>query len=240
MTNVVLLDSGAHRKLRVHTQAGSRFGDNQRFVPVVVDEFPSLALHYPMLFSKDADTGQFYCGAMLGFDSGENLFIDDQHGQGAYRPLNLQRGPFATAGSDLAVDLDHPRISPSGDQELFTAAGEPGKYLQSVMAVMRELRPGAERTRVYIDTLLGLKLMEAIDISARFDDGSQRELAGLYTINLDELKALPDAAALDLFRRGYLQLVYLMRNSLKHLSSLVQRKNRTFANPRPADTLAQG
>ena len=108
------------------------------------------------------------------------------------------------------------------------------------MAVMRELRPGGERTRVFIDTLLGLKLIEPIDISARFDDGSKRELSGLYTINQDELKGLPDAAALDLFRRGYLQLVYLMRNSLNHLASLVQRKNRTFVTPRPAGAPGPG
>jgi hypothetical protein len=228
MSNIVLLDSAAHRKLRVHTQVGARFGDNQRFVTVVVGEFQKLALHYPILLSKDADTGQFYCGAMLGFDSGENLFIDEQSSLSAYRPLNLQRGAFATVGPDLAVDLDHPRISSSGDQELFTANGEPGKYLQTIMGVMRELRPGAERTRIFIDALLGLKLIEAIDISARFDDGGKRELSGLYTINLDELKDLPDAAALDLFRRGYLQLIYLLRNSLNHLSLLVQRKNRTF------------
>lgn len=228
MSNIVLLDSVAHRKLRVHTQVGARFGDNQRFVGVVVDEFPSLALHYPILFSKDADTGRFYCGAMLGFDGGENLFLEEQQSLMAYRPLNLQRGPFATASSDLAVDLDHPRLSGSGDQELFTAAGEPSKYLQTIMGVMRELRPGLERTRVFIDTLLELKLIEAIAISARFDDGNKRELAGLYTINPDELKALPDAAVLDLYRRGYLQLIHLMRNSLHHLALLVQRKNRTF------------
>ena len=235
VSNVVLLDSVAHRKLRVHAQASARFGDNQRFVGVVVDEFPQLALHYPILFSKDADTGQFYCGAMLGFDAGENMFLDEHQAMTAYRPLNLQRGPFATASSDLAIDLDHPRVAPAGDQELFSADGAPSPYLQKVMGVMRELRPGLERTRVFIDTLMGLKLVEAIAISARFDDGSHRELAGLYTINLDELKGLADAAALDLFRRGYLQLIYLMRNSLHHLPRLVQRKNRSFTAQQTSD-----
>ncbi len=233
MNSIVLLDSVAHRKLRVHAQVGARFGDNQRFVAVVVNEFPALALHYPIVFSKDADTGQFYCGAILGFDAGENLFLDDHQASTAYRPLNLQRGPFATASSDLAVDLDHPRMSSAGDQELFAAGGEPSKYLQTIMGVMRELRPGLERTRVFIDTLMGLKLIEAITISARFDDGSQRELAGLYTISQDELAGLSDAAALDLFRRGYLQLIYLMRNSLHHLPLLVQRKNRSFLPAQP-------
>lgn len=228
MSNVVLLDSQSHRKLRVHAQAAAHYGDNQRFVAVVVNEFHALAMHYPILFSKDADTGQFYCGAMLGFDTGENLFLNEHRTLSAYRPLNLQRGPFLTAGSDLAIDLDHPRVASSGDQELFTETGEPSKYLQSVMGLMRELRPGLERTRIFIDTLMSLKLIEPMTIAARFDDGASREFTGLYTINRDQLKQLADPAVLDLFRRGYLQLIYLMLASLDHVSALAQRKNRSF------------
>lgn len=234
MNNVVLLDRNSHRKLRVHTPPAAQYGDNQRFVSVVVNEFPALSLHYPILFSKDADTGQFYCGAMLGFDSGENLFLDDYKTSRAYRPLNLQRGPFFTAGSDLAIDLSHPRVTASGDQEVFTDTGEPSTYLQSIMTLMRDLRPGVERTRIFIDTLMNLKLIEPITISARFDDGVQREFTGLYTINRDQLKDLPDAAVLDLFRRGYLFLIHLMSNSLNHVSALAQRKNRSFLSDKTA------
>jgi hypothetical protein len=228
MSNIVLLDSLSHRKLRVHALPAAHFGDNQRFVAVVLNEFHALAMHYPILFSKDADTGQFYCGAMLGFDAGENLFLDEHRTLSMYRPLNLQRGPFLTSGSDLAIDLDHPRVAPSGDQELFTEAGDPSRYLQSIMGLMRDLRPGLERTRIFIDTLLSLKLIEPMTISARFDDGSNHEFTGLYTINRDQLKELADAAVLDLFRRGYLQLIYLMLASLDHVSALAQRKNGSF------------
>ena len=228
MSNIVLLDSQSHRKLRVHAQAAAHYGDDQRFVAVVVNEFHALAMHYPILFSKDADTGQFYCGAMMGFDAGENLFLDEHRTLGVYRPLNLQRGPFLTSGSDLAIDLDHPRVAQSGDQPLFTEAGEPTAYLQSIMGLMRELRPGLERTRIFIDTLLRLTLIEPVTVSARFDDGTDREFTGLYTVNRDQLKDLADAAVLDLFRRGYLQLIYLMLASLKHVSALARRKNDSF------------
>jgi hypothetical protein len=233
MSNIVLLDRSSHRKLRVHSQAAAHYGDNQRFVAVVVNEFSALSLHYPILFSKDADTGQFYCGAMLGFDSGENLFLDDYGTSRAYRPLNLQRGPFFTAGADLAIDLSHPRVTPTGDQALFTDVGEPSAYLQSIMTMMRDLRPGLERTRIFIDTLLSHKLIEPITINARFDDGVKREFTGLYTINRDQLKDLPDATVLDLFRRGYLFLIHLMSNSLNHVAALAQRKNRSFLGDRP-------
>jgi hypothetical protein len=42
------------------------------------------------------------------------------------------------------------------------------------------------------------------------------------------MQELADAAVLDLFRRGYLQLIYLMLASLDHVPALAQRKNRSF------------
>jgi SapC len=228
VTQIVVLNTDRHRKLRVHAQPALELGDNQRFVPVVISEFPALAMHYPILFSKDADTGQFYCGAMLGFDVGENLFIDAQRHENGYRPLNLQRGPFFTAGDELVVDLDSPRVSAGGEQALFGENGEASAYLQSIMRVMRELKPGLEQTKVFIATLMALKLIEPVTIKAHFDDGSQREVTGLYTVSRDALQGLSDTAVLDLFRRGYLQLIYLQRASLDQVSALAQRKNRGF------------
>jgi hypothetical protein len=233
MSNIVILNTDAHRKLRVHAQPSLDLGDNQRFVAVAIGEFPFLAMHYPILFSKDADTGQFYCGVMLGFDAGENLFIDAHRDEKLYRPLNLQRGPFYTAGEDLAIDLDHPRVAAAGDQALFSEAGEPSDYLRSIMSLMRDLKPGLERTKVYIETLLQLKLIEPLTITSRFDDGSHREIAGLYTVNREVLAGLNDSAVLDLFRRGYLQLIYLQRASLNHVSVLARKKNLSFLPHEP-------
>ena len=225
MTRIAVLDSQTHRTLRVQREAAARYGDNQRFVPLVVNEFSLAVVHYPILLSKDADTGAFYCGAMLGFDAGENLFLDDK-GHDAYRPLNLQRGPFYTAGADLAVDLDNPRIDAPSGQLLFEDNGEPTPYLQSIIALMRELRPGLERTKVFVETLLNLKLVTPVSIDVAFDDGTRRDVTGLYTIDQEVLRALPDDAIVGLFRRGYLHLIYLMIASLKQVSVLAQKKNR--------------
>jgi hypothetical protein len=225
MTNIVVLNSQNHRALRVYAGASARHGDNRRFVQVIVKEFPLLAVHYPIFLSKDADTGAFYCGAMLGFDADENLFLTNGKSHDAYRPLNLQRGPFFVAGDDLAIDLDNPRVgAPDGDA-LFTEEGKPTAYLQSIAAAFRELKPGIEMTKVFINTLMSLKLVEPIDIDVAFDDGSRRRLADLYTVAQDTLRQLPDAAVLDLFRRGHLQLIYLMIASLKQVPVLAQKKN---------------
>ncbi len=226
MPNIVVVNSQAHRGLRVQAGASAAFGDRRHFVPVIVGEFPLLAVHYPILLSKDSETGAFYCGAMLGFDPDENLFLTEGQGFAAYRPLNLQRGPFFTAGDELAIDLDNPRVSEEAGEFLFDDAGEPTDYLRSIVAAMQELKPGVERTKLFIEKLLALKLVEPIDIDVGFDDGSTRQLTGLYTINRETLQGLPDDVVLDLFRRGYLQLIYLVIASLKQVSVLAQRKNR--------------
>jgi SapC len=228
MTNIVVLNSLAHRDVRVQAEASARFGDNQRFVPVVIAEFPLLVTHYPILFSKDTDTGAFFCGAMLGIDEGENLFLKDGKGHEGYRPLNLQRAPFFVAGEDLAIDLDHARIVAREGQALFNDKGEPTPYLESIKAAFQQLKPGAEMTKRFIETLLKLNLLEPIDIVLGFDDGSKRNLADLYTVNQDVLRKLPDAAVIELFRRGYLQLIYLLIASLKQIPVLAQKKNDRF------------
>src|SRR3569833_1019297 len=223
MTNVVVLNNHAHRNLKVQPGAAARYGDNKRFVAVVAGEFPFLATHYPILLTKDATTGAFLVGAMLGIDEGENLFLTDR-GMDSYRPLNLQRGPFFTSGSDVAIDLDSPRIDAAG-QPLFTEAGEPAPYLQSILALFRDLRPGLDITKSFVETLVKLRLIEPIDISLTFDDGTRRQLEDLYTVNQDALRALPDAQVLELFRSGYLQLIYLMIASLKQVPVLARIKN---------------
>jgi hypothetical protein len=111
---------------------------------------------------------------------------------------------------------------------LFNERGEPTPYLDSIKAAFQQLKPGIEMTKRFIETLLQLNLLEPIDIVLGFDDGSKRNLADLYTVNQDVLRKLPDATVVDLFRRGYLQLIYLLVASLKQIPVLAQRKNDRF------------
>jgi len=227
LPNIAVLNSQDHRALRVRGEASAWLGDGQRFVPLIAGEFSLAAAHYPILLTKDADTGAFFAGAMLGFDVGENLFLDGA-GMSAYRPLNLQRGAFFTAGEDLAIDLDSPRIGADG--EALFEGDAPSPYLQSVMQLFRDLVPGVEVTRIFVETLARKRLIEPIDITVSFDDGSKRVLEDLYTVNQEALRALADADVLDLFRRNYLYLIYLMVGSLKQISVLARRKNQMILN----------
>jgi SapC len=225
MTQIVPLSKEAHRALKVDGRASAAYGDNIPFAQVTVNEFPLLVVHYPIFFSKNPNTGEFYCGVMLGFKESENLFLREWEDREFYRPLILQRGPFYAHGPELAIDLDHPRVGAEGAKPLFTDYGEPTRYLQSIIWAFQDLKPGIETTSFFVARLLELKLIEPVDIDVEFEDGSTHKCVGLYTVNQETLSRLPDIVVLELFRRGYLRLMHLMIASLKQFPGLARKKN---------------
>ena len=229
MSRIEILNNELHRRLTVNGSRSAHLGDARHFVPVIVNEFVNLVPHYPILLSKDSETGTLYCGAMLGIDPGENLFLGEGVAPPFYRPLNLQRGPFYAAGSEVAVDMEHPRVTAGGSEAVFTEDGKPTAYLKSIVALLQELQPGSERTKVFVAVLMDLKLLEPVTVKLGFDDGTRRQLDGLYTIDKDALRNLPDDKVLELFRRGYLQLIYFMIASLRQIPELAMMKNRALA-----------
>jgi hypothetical protein len=225
MTQILPLNKETHRHLKVDGRSSAAYGDNRRFVQVIVNEFPQLLVHYPILFSKDSQTGQLYCGAMLGFDEGENLFLEEWAQGELYRPLILQRGPFYADGADLAIDLDDPRVNVEGGKTLFTEQGQPTRYLQSIIWAFQDLSPGIETTQLFVARMLELKLIAPTEVEVEFENGSLRRCVGLYTIDQDVLARLPDAVVVELFRRGYLRLIHYMIASQKQVAALAQKKN---------------
>jgi hypothetical protein len=225
MTQIVLLDKEAHRSLKVDGRASATYGDDRHFVQVTVNEFPLLVVHYPLFFSKNPNTGEFYCGVMLGFKEGENLFLQEWEEREFYRPLILQRGPFYAQGPELAIDLDHPRVGAESGKSLFTEYGQPTRYLQSIIWAFQDLKPGIETSKFFVARLLELNLIEPVDIDVEFEDGSTHKCVGLYTVNQETLSRLPDDVVVELFRRGYLRLIHMMIVSLKQFPVLARKRN---------------
>jgi hypothetical protein len=214
------LNARDHGDLRL----GGPVGAGPHFVQAVTAEFTTAAAVCPLFLTKSADTGQFYAGAMFGFEPGENLL--DEISRALFAPLDLARQGFFVIDDDLvAIDPGHPRFAAAGGARLFEADGEPSQALRRVQQAMARLRTGLAETDTFIQALLARGLVEPIDVDLSFDDGRTLSLNGLYTVSLDKLGELDEAAVLDLFRRGHLQLIYAMAGSLKQVSRLAARRN---------------
>ncbi len=218
------LDAQAHAKLGLNANnAGGR-----HFVQIVADEFLDAAHDYPILFTKNADTGSFYAGAIMGLVPGENLLAVDGKLPG-YRPADLIREGFFVVNDVIAINRESP-VFGAGGESLFDASGAASGALRQVQRAMHMLQAGLPQTDAIIARLVGHRLIEPIDVTLDFDDGSRLRLDGLYSVSLDALHALPDAAALDLFRRGDLQIAYVQSASVRHIRRLAAiRNDRLFA-----------
>lgn len=223
--NLEMLNNNRHGRLRLRAS----LAHNRNFVPVVPAEYATAAATCPLLFAKDPQTGRFYVGAMFGLRQGENLLADSAAPVAPFRPLDLQREAFFISGDNIAIDRASPRLSEIEGEPLFDDEGEPTPPMRHIQRVLGQLKAGLEEGERFIESMLKHRLIEGVDISLRFDDGETLDLVGLYTISLDKLHELDDAAVLGLFRSGHLQLAYCLAGALKQVSVLAHRRNHLLA-----------
>jgi len=223
MRRLELLNADAHGHLRMRSSSAAC----PHFVQIVVNEFGAAAASCPILFTKEATTGQFYAGALFGFKPGES-FLPETLERGGFNPLNLQRDGFFISGEDIAIDLDSPRFSDTEGEPLFDPARQPSASLRQIQRVLGQLQAGTDMTQAFIRELTGLKLIEPIDVQLNFTGGERITLEGLYTVSLDRIRELDDTSAVRLLRSGYLHLAYTMNVSLKQLPIFAHLRNQAF------------
>ena len=145
MDKVELLNSELHAALRMRPPCQ----ETDPFVRIVISEFPAAAVACPLLFSKHAETGAFYAGALMGFREGECL-IDSPDGRPAFRPLEADRAGFFAMGESIAFDAAHSRFDGRDGESLFDAQGAPTASLKAVQNALGRLMAGAEATDAFI------------------------------------------------------------------------------------------
>jgi hypothetical protein len=220
MTTQEMLNPQDHSQLRL--RPGER---EPHFVQIVASEFAAAALCCPIVFTKEATTGAFYAGALLGLKPEEGALRGVEE-RGGFNPLSLQRDGFYIAGTGIAIDRASPRFSETEGEPLFDSTGQPAVALRNIQRVLGQLQAGIAATDEFLRALTQLRLIEPIDVALTFQGGEQITLRGLYTVSLDALRGLDDAAALRLFRNGYLQLAYLAAASVQQIAVLAGIRNR--------------
>lgn len=224
MSRFEMLDPTKHSQLRMC----SNEGDEPHFARLVLGEFAMAAASCPIMLTKDPETGDFLTIAVLGLKPGEGA-LKDAAERGGFTPLALQCHGFFTSDEHVVVDLDHPRFSETEGEPMFTESLQPNDCLRQIQIGLGKLQAGEDATGAFIRALTELNLVESIEMSLKFDDGEQLTLKGLYTVSLDALREVDDAAAMQLFRAGYLEFAYLMAASLKQFNVLAQLRNHRFA-----------
>lgn len=234
MSRYEILDKEKHRQLRVKTGHGAALGDAVMYVMTYPMEFRDIQGCYPILFTKDPQTGGFFAAAILGFETNQNLFLQDDGWDASYIPALAQRQPFLIAtgreGQNqtpvVSLDLDHPRVSSGDGEALFDDEGNPTEFLNGRIALLDKVHRGLQHGSGFIDSLLEHELLEEISFDISFGDGSKRSVQGFYCIAEERLYQLPGDVLESLNRAGYLQPVFMAVASLSRMRDIIDRRNR--------------
>lgn len=237
MARYAVLDNVAHKDLRVVARFGAEFGDNTGMLPTFPTEWAELQREYPIFFRKDAD-GAWQSVALLGFDSGENLFLRDGRWDAAYLPGAVARGPFLIGFQEqmhdgelrrepvVNVDLDHPRASFAEGEPVFLPQGGQSPILERIIDVLRGIHNGNDLGKAMFAALDAAGLIQPLDLRVRVDEHNEVNVTGLHGIDRERLESLDADTLHGLHRAGYLEGIYLVLASLQNVRRLMAEKQR--------------
>ena len=229
MARTVLLNNVDHKNLRVVTTRSAALGDGVMSALTFPAEFRRLQAHYPIVFHRAPDGGEFQPLALLGFEPGQNLFLMDDGWDAYVLPLMVEREPFligrAADELQMHIDLDSPRLSTTLGEPLFLPYGGSTEFLDRMNSVLLAIHQGLQATPAFVAALLEYGLLESFVFDFQRGDATQR-LAGFHTVHEERLAALDGAALESLHRAGWLEPVYMAIASLSNLPALARRQAR--------------
>lgn len=234
MKNHRILNPAEHGQLRVRTEAGASFGDAAMACLTVPPEFRRLCTEYPIVFRHDVETGHYSALALLGFEAGENLFLEGDRWDASCRPLALTVPPFlvgrpreGNGPGQVHIDLDHPRVATNGDGvRVFDDDGRPTAFLEEIAGMLGLLDEGFQSSGLFHAAMNRYGLLEPFSMDVPLADGSTHRLVGYHLINEERLRTLEPGALADLQAGGHLLPACMAVASLGNLAKLVRRKNR--------------
>jgi hypothetical protein len=240
MTKLVALSNKIHQSLKVDQYKVEETIADLHMLPVVVTEFAKLVVQFPIAFTKNADTGQFVCICLLGFDVGENLFWHAAKFDSIYTPLNIVRHPFFVGqdkqtGEDYVVCIDEqsPTLSSDNGHAIFDEHGQATHYLHEAQQILAQLLQGEKATEDFIACLLKHNLLVPFKLDITFADHSEKQIKGLYSVDEEKLGQLSPAILSELMAADYLSAIYTQLASLGQIYALIERKNQRLKTTSP-------
>ena len=222
----VVLDRDLHKALRIKP-GDALFAKKSQAVPLVVTEFPEACLEYPIVFSK-SNTGQWLALALTGLTSDSNAFVDDKGKWAArYVPASVRRYPFilsegANQELSLAADMSAPHLGQEGEP-LFDEQGQPTDMIRNLMNLLGEFQEQAKLTEVVVKKFEEAGLLIQQNLQVRLGDGRNAVVEGVWIVDENKMRELPDDKILAWFKGGELTAMNAQMLSLRNLVPLLER-----------------
>lgn len=234
MANFVPVRKEQHQNLKLASKRDLAHVAGQHIISLTAAEYAQASASFPVLLVKNPESPRYRSVAMLGLESGENLYHKDEKWSGLSLPQSVGMAPFSL-GLDpdkentltACVDIDSALVGEDKDLALFDADGKESELLANVQNSLGRLYENEKMTENFIKELEENDLLQEIELNIDLSSGEKKKLTGIFTINEDKIKALADDKVLDFHKRGLFVPIYAMLGSLGQINRLVQLRNQT-------------
>ncbi len=250
MPQHVLVNHQDHAAVKVLDCHSPELSESSNFTMVFPTEFRDVQSQYPIFFQKNSDTGQLYPVALLGFEPGENMYLDNSGWNASYIPLMERKQPFfigfTNSGSDtsendnghpngssmvVTMDPDSPRVNHANGKELFHADGSPTEFFNEKISVLEQVHYGYEHSEKFVAAMIENDLIEQFVLDIQLNDGSVKQLLGFYTVKEEAVQNLSAEVLGKLSESGFLMPLFMVLASHSALSGLINKKVALEAKP---------
>ena len=238
MSTHAIVSADEHRNLRIRTDHAASLGDGVMSCFTVPAEFRQLQNEFVILFRRDANHRSFSALALLGFEAGENLYLDGNKWLASYKPAALTIAPFLIGrakqdegDAQVHIDLDHPRVAMDDvGVRIFDDRGDASPYLEQIVERLGALDQGHRASEDFFAALERHDLLEPVALDVELRNGARHRMVGYHLVNEDRLGALEGGALAELNAAGHLLPIYMAIASLANLARLIESKNGRLAN----------
>ena len=140
------------------------------------------------------------------------------------KSLNLELPIFlAKIGDQNVLCIDSEAKQLQGDGEKLFENGEPSKFTENLISVMKNYNDMDMRTKIAVSEIKKAGILESKELGVEKDGVKETLLSGFLVVNPQKLYELDDKTLADFARRGYLELIYNHLRSLGNLQILVDK-----------------
>jgi hypothetical protein len=161
MSNHAILDNITHKDLKILPGYRRGQGFDSSTTRVFPMEFSDLQMEYPIVLTRNKETGHFEPVALLGLSKGENLFLGSDGWDAHYIPLTIERQPFIIGFQEtmdagipqqqpvVHIDLGHAKLSRTQGEPVFLQHGGESPLLERISSVLLAIHEGNEINQAF-------------------------------------------------------------------------------------------
>lgn len=240
MTMITPLTTTKHLQLRVKESSDYRKFAAENLVPIVVQEFTTLATEFPLVYVKNTETGQFMPVALMGIKNGLNLYCQSAQWNATVTPLGFRSAPFSfvkTAKENdelmLCVDEDSTLISSEQGTRLFDDQGNQSDYLKMRAEALLDIASFNQQTKDITALFVEMQLLVPQQLTVKLGSNEPKmNIDGVYVIDEKRLNDLSQDDFMSLKSKGLLPIIYAHRISLQQIAKLIFKQNEFDNQPK--------